>query len=105
MDEINLENLNALVEKAVELKQVLSESPEILQYLRLIKEIGAEKVEVPRVDDVLLRAGDAAKILGVGQSRINAYVREGKLSRYYVEGSSHSRFWRSQVKALAKQRS
>ena len=101
MDEINLENLNVLVEKAVELKQVLSESPEILQYLRLIKEIGAEKVEVPRVDDVLLRAGDAAKILGVGLHKCGVQ-RLMKMNLYVWRATSKRKCMKSSLKKLMK---
>lgn len=102
MENLNLENLDTLISKAKELQHLLEESPEILAYLRLINETDARKLFPPKYDDVLLRVGDAAKILGVNSSTIHKYVKSGKLNRYYVEGSSHSRFWRSEVKALAK---
>lgn len=102
MSEFSLANLDALIAKGRELKQLLTETPEILTYLRLVSELDAEKLSLPKVDDVLLRSGDAAKILGVSPSLIRSYVKSGKLNGYFVAGSSHLKFWRSEVKALAK---
>lgn len=104
MSELSLENLDALIAKGRELKQLLTETPEILSYLRLVNELDTEKLSPPKVDDVLLRSGDAAKILGVSPSLIRQYVKNGKLNGYIVAGSNHLRFWRSEVKALAKRR-
>ena len=101
--EVNFENLDALITKAQELKKLLKESPEILAYLRLINEVGAEKLSTPKVDDVLLRSGEVAKILGVSVAAINHYVKTGKLKRYLIAGSTHWRYWRSEVKALAQE--
>ena len=102
MENLNLEKLDALIAKGKELKKLLTQTPEILTYLRLINEIDDEKIQMPKVDDVLIRAGDAARILGVNQSTINRYVKSGQLRSYIVAGSSHLKFWRSEVKALAK---
>ena len=101
--EVNFENLDALITKAQELKKLLSESPEIITYLRLINEVDAEKLSTLKVDDVLLRSGEAAKILGVDSSAITRYVKAGKLKRYLIAGSTHWRYWRSEVKALAQE--
>lgn len=101
--EIDTEKLDALIKKAQELERLLKESPEIIAYLRLMKEIDAEKLNPPKIDDVLLRRGEAAKILGVSQGAISRYAKEGKLKRYLVAGSSHWRYWRSEVKALAQE--
>ena len=95
MTDLNLENLDALIEKVRELKKLLKETPEILTYLRLINESRVERISLPKVDDVLIRSGDAAEILGVGKSTIGHYVKTGQLRGYYVAGSSHLRFWRS----------
>lgn len=102
MTEINLKNLDALISKAQELKKLLKETPEILSYLQLLKELDAEKLSLPKVDDVLLKSSEAAEILGVNKSSISQFVKTGQLRGYIVAGSSWLRFWRSEVKALAK---
>ena len=101
MTEISLEKLDALIEKGRELKKLLTQTPEILTYLQLINDIDDDKIQTPKIDDVLIRAGDAARILGVNQSTISHYVKSGRLRGYLVAGSSHLKFWRSEVKALA----
>ena len=99
--EINLENLDALIAKGRELKQLLKDTPEIITYLRLMNESGG-KISLPKIDDVLIRSGEAAEILGVNKSAISHFVKTGQLRGYIVAGSSHLKFWRSEVKALAK---
>lgn len=99
--EINLENLDAMIAKGRELKQLLKETPEILTYLRLMNDCG-EKNYMPKVDDVLIRSGEAAEILGVNKSAISYFVKTGQLRGYFVGEASHLKFWRSEVKALAK---
>lgn len=101
MNDFSLEKLDALIAKGRELKKLLTQTPEILTYLQLINDIDNDKIQAPKVDDVLIRAGEAARILDVNQSTISHYVKSGRLRGYLVAGSSHLKFWRSEVKALA----
>ena len=101
MNDFSLEKLDALIAKGRELKKLLTQTPEILTYLQLINDIDNDKIQTPKVDDMLIRAGDAARILGVNQSTISHYVKSGRLRGYLIAGSSHLKFWRSEVKALA----
>ena len=82
------------------MKQLLSETPEILEYLRLIQR--GENNVLPTKTDVLIRAGEAAKILCVSKATIYKYAVEKKLTPYYTAGSEQMKFWCSEVKALAK---
>ena len=91
MTEISLENLNALVSKGRELQKILTETPEILEYLRLIQR-GENNVLV----------GEAAKILCVSKATIYRYALDKALTPYYTAGSEQMKFWYSEVKALAK---
>ena len=50
--------------------------------------------------DRLIRSGEAAKILGVGQDVIGKFVRAGLLTPLYVAGSSTQKFWLSEVEKL-----
>ena len=61
----------------------------ILTYLQLINGMDKEKLSLPKVDDILIRIGEAAKILGVNQATIRQLVKSRKLRGYIVEGSSH----------------
>ena len=100
MTEISLESLNLLVERARELQKLLTESPEILEYLRLIRQ--GENNILPIKSDVLIRVGEAAKILCVSKATIYKYAVDRKLTPYYTANSEQMKFWYSDVKALAK---
>lgn len=100
MAEISLENLNALVEKGRELQKLLTETPEIIDYLRLINSGNA----LPLKTDMLIRVGEAAKILCVSKSTIYQFVIEKILTPYYTADSKQMKFWYSEVKALAKRK-
>ena len=100
MTEISLENLNALVSKGRELQKILTETPEILEYLRLIQR--GENNVLPMKTDVLIRVGEAAKILCVSKATIYRYALDKALTPYYTAGSEQMKFWYSEVKALAK---
>ena len=102
MTEISLETLNALIEKGKELKALLKETPEILEYLRLTDKLNGEKNILPIVSDRLIRAGEAAEVLGVNSATICRYAREGILTPFKVDGSNQNKFWLSQVKAIAR---
>ena len=100
MTEISLDSLDSLVNKGRELQKLLTETPEILEYLRLIKD-GENNVLTTKTD-VLVRVGEAAKILCVSKATIYRYAVERKLTPYYTADSKQMKFWYSEVKALAK---
>ena len=100
MEQISLADLDVLVKKAGELKKILQETPEIITYLQLVKDLGDEKAVMPIQTDVLIRAGQAATILGVDKSLIYRYVEEGRLRPYRTPPASHMKFWLSEVKAI-----
>ena len=101
MTDISLEGLERLIEKGRELKKLLQENPEILEYMRLAEKF-SDAVILPIPTDRLIRAGEAAKILGVNPAKISEYADKKILTKLYVDGSSHSKFWLSAVKAVAK---
>ena len=89
MTEISLENLNALVTAGEKLKRLLQDTPEVLEYLRL-------------VSGVLVRAGEAAQVLGVNKETIYRYAEEKLLTPLYTPHSNQMKFWLSEVKSVAK---
>lgn len=101
MTEITLDGLNALITKAKELKKLLQENPEILEYMRLAEKFSDAAV-LPIPTDRLIRAGEAAKILGVNPAKITEYADRKILTRLHVDGSIQSKFWLSEVKSVAK---
>ena len=99
MTEISLENLNALVSTGEKLKRLLTETPEVLEYLRLVSG-GEEKNILPVKSDVLIRAGEAARVLGVNKETIYRYAEEKILTPLYTPYSNQMKFWLSEVKSV-----
>ena len=67
-------------------------------FLDAIKELDGREL-IPA--DRLIRAGEAAHILGVNVSTIGVFCRAGLLTPLYVN-SDQKRFWLSEVKALPR---
>lgn len=103
MSEIKMNDLEALVEKGRELKALLQETPEILSYLKLVNDMSDKKVILSGATDVLLRAGQAAKVLGTDKSTIYRYVREGLLHPRWTPHSQYMKFWLSEVRGLVQE--
>ena len=98
MTEISLEKLSAPNAVGEKLKKLVSETPEVIEYLRLVK--GVEVL--PMKSDVLVRASDAAKILCVGKETIYRYATEKILTPMYTPYSTQMKFWLSEVRNVAK---
>lgn len=98
--EVDLEKLDAVIERLQIISKFFRETP--APYLNILSKEG--DIVRPKVDDVLLRSGEAAQILGVSKSAIHSLHKAGKLRGYYVAGSNHVKFWRSEVKALATEK-
>ena len=102
METLNMKDLDALVSKGRELQAILTESPDILSFLQLLKDTGGKAAVMPTPVDRLIRAGEAAKILCVDKGTIYRYERDGELKAYYTAGSTQKKFWAKEVMALAK---
>lgn len=100
MTELTLANLDALIQKAERLKELLQNTPEIIQYLQLADNLQGAIMPIPT--DRLIRTGEAAKVLNVSKATISYYARTGILTPLYTAGSTHKKFWLSEVKAVAK---
>ncbi len=103
MNGIEMADLDALVEKGRELKALLQETPEILSYLKLVNDMSDKKVVLSGATDVLLRAGQAAKVLGTDKSTIYRYMREGLLHPRWTPHSQYMKFWLSEVRGLVRE--
>ena len=95
---IDLKALDVAIEKTVQLKKILNDSPELLEYLRLSKQVDKDSLLIPT--DRLIRAGEAAKVLCVSKEAVYCYVRKKILSAYYTPFSNQMKFWLSDVKKL-----
>lgn len=93
MSTIDLNELATFITQAQKLQDILHD---VVPYIEVIKQ------QVP--NDRLIRAGEAARILGVSKSKIGHYVKAGLLTPYYTD-SEFQKFWLSEVKALPKEKS
>lgn len=92
-------NLDELREAARLLHEMAADAEKILPVLQY-----AEKNPggvIPTTADHLVKAGEAAKILGVSKTSISDFVRAGLLVPVYVD-SERRKFWLSDVMALPK---
>ena len=90
MSTINLDDLANFITQAQKLQDILHD---VVPYIEVIKQ------GMP--NDRMIRAGEAARILGVSKSKIGQYVKAGLLKPYYTD-SEFQKFWLSEVKALPK---
>ena len=90
MSTINLDDLANFITQAQKLQDILHD---VVPYIEVIKQ------GMP--NDRLIRAGEAARILGVSKTKIGHYVKSGLLKPYYTD-SEFQKFWLSEVKALPK---
>lgn len=99
---VSIAEIEAIVEKGWELQALLKESPNIMQFLRLVKETGESMAALPALSDVLICAGEAANVLKVDRGSVYRYEKAGLLKAYYTPGSLRKKFWLSDVKELAR---
>ena len=95
MNTLDLDALQRFTEQARELQAIAAE---LKSFLELIRELDGKAI-LPMPTDRLIRAGDAAEILGVSQTTIGRFVKEGVLKPYYVN-SEQRRFKLSEVNSL-----
>lgn len=98
MNTLDLEALQRFTDAAVKLQTV---ARDLQPFLELVRELDGKDI-VPIPTDRLIRAGEAAQILGVNQSAIGAFVKAGLLTPLYVN-SDQKKFWLSQVKSLPRE--
>ena len=92
-------NLDELREAARLLREMAADAEKILPVLQYAeKNLGGV---IPTTADHLVKAGEAAKILGVSKTSISDFVRAGLLVPVYVD-SERRKFWLSDIMALPK---
>ena len=101
MDDM-VEKLEHITRQCERLKELLTETPEIVEFIKATKEAsntGYETVK-PLDKDVicnLLSAKEVAKILKVNENRVGEYAKEGLLPYCFMPYSSSRRFRVSDV--------
>ena len=93
MDTLDLATLEKYTEAAQKLQTIMQE---LTPYVETLK-----TATLP--DDRLVRAGEAAKILGVSPNKIGTFAKAGLLTSFYTD-SNQKKFWLSQVRALPKEK-
>lgn len=97
-----MDDLTGVTEQLEKIQQILRESPEVMTFLKLVKETKMPALVSPIKSDVLVEAGQAAKVLKVSPVKIGQYHSRGLLPAYFVPDSNHRKFWLSDVMNLAK---
>lgn len=95
-----MDNMPQIIDSLESLKKVVSESPEVLECLKLLKECRSEVVITPVKADKLIGQKEVSEILGVSANRVGDYVKKGLLTAYYTPPASHRKFWLSEVMKL-----
>lgn len=95
---MNTLDLAALQKFTAQAQKLQAIARDLQPFLELVRELDGKTI-LPA--DRLIRASEAAQILGVGKSSIGEFVRAGLLTPLYVN-SDQRRFWLSEVKALPR---
>ena len=95
MNTLDLDTLQRFTAQARELQAIVAD---LQPFLDTLKELDG-KTFIPA--DRLIRANEAAQILGVSKATIGEFVKAGLLTPLYVN-SDQRKFWLSQVKALPR---
>ena len=98
MNTLDLDTLTKFTERARELQAIVAD---LKPFLELIRDLDG-KIILPIPADRLIRAGEAAELLGVSQTTIGRFVKAGLLKPYYVN-SEQRRFKLSEVNSLIKE--
>jgi hypothetical protein len=92
---LRLDDLEAMIQKGKELQDLLRQSPEIVAFVEGIQQ--AKEPVLLLENDRLVRAGEAASILGVNKTSIGEFVKQGLLTPYFTPGSSSRKFLLSEL--------
>jgi len=97
---LNTLDLNALAKITAQAQKLQTIAAKVQPFLELIKELDGKEFAPT---DRLIRAGDAAQMLGVNPSAIGEFVKAGLLTPLYVN-SDQRKFWLSEVRALPRKK-
>lgn len=103
MENLNLEALRETVALARELQQIIQKTP-LVGELILQTEREYSSPAVPVLQDTLIFAGQAAKVLHVNVNTIGNFERRGLLRSYLTPNSCRKKYWLSEVKQIAIRR-
>lgn len=95
MNTLDLTALDKITAKAQKLQVI---ARDLLPFLEMLKDFDGA---LPT--DRLIRSGEAAKILGVGQDVIGKFVKAGLLTPFFVN-SDQRRFWLSEVMKVPRKK-
>ncbi len=98
MNTLDLDALDKFTRKVQKLQALVAE---LQPFLELVRALDGKDFTIPT--DRLIRAHEAAQILGVGQAAIGQFVKAGLLTPLYVN-SDQRRFWLSEVMKLPRKK-
>lgn len=95
--------LGELAENIERLQKLISETPEIITMLQLLKETKTEHLVLPQKGDKLIGTSEALDILKVSDSTFRSYWQRGLLRVMYTPDSNKRKFWLSEVMAIPQE--
>ncbi|MBR2215998.1 MAG: hypothetical protein IJ849_09600 [Selenomonadaceae bacterium] len=98
---MKLDDLDEALEKAQRLRALLTDTPALVAFAEAMH--SAREPLLILEEDRLVRAGEAAKILGVNANTIGMWVKDGRLTPWYTPGNSQRKFKLSEVWAIPRQ--
>ncbi len=96
---MNTLDLNALQKFTAQAEKLQAIAQDVMPFIEAINNL--DTLNLPA--DRLVRAGEAAQILGVNQSAIGSFVKAGLLTPLYVN-SDQKKFWLSEVMRLPRKK-
>lgn len=97
---MDVKELTAIADKLAVLKQALDEKPELLEFLRLLKEQDCDGVARPVMLDPLVTAGVAAKMLCVSKGAVYRMAEKGLLHVWKTPNSNLRKFKVSEINSI-----
>lgn len=99
---MDLRELCTIADKVQALRTALDEKPEMLTFLKLLREQDCAGVVQPVMLDPLVTVSVAAKTLCVDRGTIYQYVKEGLLHPWKTPHSNRMKFRVSEINAIPK---
>ena len=96
--QISTETLSEMVSRGEQLKCLLESNPDIIRFMELMN--SEKPLAIPVKEDRLIGPSEVMKILKISSSRLEEYVKTGKLTAYHTPPSSGRKFWVSEVMAI-----
>ena len=80
--QISTETLSEMISRGEQLKCLLESNPDIIRFMELMN--SEKPLVIPVKEDRLIGPSEVMKILKISSSRLEGYVKTGKLTAYHT---------------------